>query len=102
MAFTPTGRSVEAFRLPDTALLTLAGLAEYGGRDKARVQLFTGGGDGFGGAFDFGRDENVHGGLGGQRCRIRLAQLAGKALVLLCGRSHLLLENGVFLFGRVQ
>ena len=24
MAFTPTGRSVEAFRLPDTALLTLA------------------------------------------------------------------------------
>ena len=43
------------------APVVLAGFAEYGGRDEARVQLFTGGGDGFGGAFDFRRDENVHG-----------------------------------------
>ena len=41
-------------------------------------------------------------GLGGQRRGIRLAQLAGKALVLLCGRNHLLLEISVFLLGRVQ
>ena len=46
--------------------------------------------------------QRVQIGLGGQRRGIRLAQLAGKALVLLCGRGHLLPEIGVFLFGRVQ
>ena len=41
-------------------------------------------------------------GLGGQRRGIRLAQLAGKALVLLCGRGHLLLQVGILLLCRVQ
>ena len=46
--------------------------------------------------------QRVQIGLGGQRRGIRFTQFSGKALVLLCGRGHLLLQVGILLLGRVQ
>ena len=66
------------------------------GRQLA-LQLFA-----LGGGIGILLSQCVQIGLGRQRCGIRLAQLAGKALVLLRGRSHLLLEIGFFLPGCVQ
>ena len=47
----------------ERAPVMLTGLAKDGGRDEIRVQLFTCGGYGFSGAFDFRRDEDVHGAI---------------------------------------
>ena len=66
------------------------------GRQLA-LQLFD-----LGGGIGILLRQRVQIGLGGQRRGIRLAQLTGKAFVLLCGRGHLLPEISVFLLGRVQ
>ena len=76
----------------ERAPVVLAGLAEYGGRDEARVQLFTGGGDGLGGALDFRCDENVHGAV-----LVQYGHLVGREQLLRHqrrGNFHAVLPEG--------